>query len=415
MTLQKLPHPQISITKSEARRFMLMHHGLWPPRNHHGKRGVIEFISQIGSIQFDPINIVGRNPDLVLQSRISDYQARYLDELLYTERTLIDGWDKMACIYPSSDWPFFTYRRKYLRDHPDLRTPSQDTLNRTIDQIQKSGPLSSLDFKEQQKVDWHWGPTKPVRAAMEYLYSRGYLGIHHRVNNRRYFDLIENLLPFDLLNGPDPHDSAEIYRKWHVLRRVGSLGIAQFNTGECWGGIIGVGAKERRNIILQLIQQNQLMPVSITGLGETKMVIRNTDLPTLESARSNENPPRSAAFIAPLDNLLWNRKLIEDIFDFKYRWEIYKPKEKREYGYYVLPVLYGDRLVARIEPTYDKTNRTLEIQNWWWEPGVTQSKDMLAAQIECISTFLKYLNAEEMRISDPIRNDQSLKWLNKLM
>ncbi|MFN2233560.1 MAG: DNA glycosylase AlkZ-like family protein, partial [Anaerolineales bacterium] len=169
MMTQKLSPPHITITKPEARRFLLMHHCLWPPRQYKGKDGVIKFIEQVGSIQFDPINIVGRNPDLVLQSRISDYQASFLDQLLYRKRTLIDGWDKMACIYSSSDWPFFTYRREFLRENPDPRKPSQTVLNRTIDQIKKRGPLSSLDFKENKKVDWHWGPTKPVRAAMEYL------------------------------------------------------------------------------------------------------------------------------------------------------------------------------------------------------------------------------------------------------
>jgi hypothetical protein len=393
---------------------MLIHHGLYPPRQYQGKSGVIKFINQVGSIQFDPINIVGRNPDLVLQSRISDYQASFLDQLLYKDRTLIDGWDKMACIYSSSDWPFFTYRRKYLRDNPDPRRPSQTVLNHTLDQIEKRGPLSSLDFKQNKKVDWHWGPTKPVRAAMEYLYSRGYLGIHHRVNNRRYFDLIENLLQIDLLKAPNPFRSIENYRSWHVLRRICSLGIAQINTGDCWGGIIGVDAKERQNIIYRLMEQDQVVPINIPELGDKTFFIQTIDLPTLERARINKNPTNSAAIIAPLDNLLWNRKLLEDIFDFKYRWEVYKPKSKREYGYYVLPVLYHDHFVARIEPTFDKKNRTLALMNWWWEPNIKPTEDLLAALIECILTFKKYLSAESVQLADPIKDDPTLKWLRKL-
>ena len=414
MITKKFSPPQITITKSEARRFMLMHHRLWPPRQYYGKMGVSNFINQVGSIQFDPINIVGRNPDLVLQSRISDYQSSYLDELLYTDRTLIDGWDKMACIYSSSDWPFFTYRRKYLCDHPDPRRPSQDILDRTIDQIRLHGPLSSLDFKEQNKVDWHWGPTKPVRAAMEYLYSRGHLGIHHRVNNRRYFDLIENLLPYDLLKAPNPFISIDSYREWHVLRRICSLGLAQINTGDCWGGIIEVDAKERHRIVHRLIEQGLVIPINIQELSEKSFFIRTIDLLTMKHEQENSKLPPFAAIIAPLDNLLWNRRLIEDVFDFKYRWEVYKPKKQREYGYYVLPVLYGDQFVARIEPTFDKKNRTLAVQNWWWEPGIKSSENMLAALIECILTFLKYINAQGMQLAEPIKDDPTLNWLKNL-
>ena len=90
-----MPDP-IEIKKSEARRFKLMHHGLYPPRQYFGEKGILDFIKKVGSIQFDPINIVGRNPDLVLQSRVKNYQPKLLDDLLYKNRYLIDGWDKMA-------------------------------------------------------------------------------------------------------------------------------------------------------------------------------------------------------------------------------------------------------------------------------------------------------------------------------
>ena len=417
MTSTKLPHPHITITKSEARHFMLAHHCLWPPRQLQGKAGVIDFIQHVDSIQFDPINIVGRNPDLVLQSRISDYQPAYLDQLLYEERILIDGWDKMACIYASADWPYFNTRRNFLRDNPDPRKPPEIIINETLDQIQKRGPLSSLDFKEYDKVDWHWGPTKAVRAAMEYLYSRGYLGVHHRINNRRYFDLIENLLSVDLLNAPNPFNTIEDYQDWHVHRRVGSLGLAQINNGECWGGIIGVNAKKRRSSLLRLLAQGKVIPVNIDEQISNTLFIRAIDLPTLECVQnigiSTSN--QGAALIAPLDNLMWSRRLIENIFDFSYRWEVYKPKAQRSYGYYVLPVLYGDQFVARIDPTFDKKNRILTIQNWWWEPSVTLSKKMQAALRQCMHTFYQYLNVEGVILAQSIQNQSTLKWLKNLV
>lgn len=414
MPPSKLPSPQITISNLEARRFMLAHHNLWPPRQLKGKDGVLKYIQQVDSIQFDPINIVGRNPDLVLQSRVADYRSIFLDQLLYEDRDLIDGWDKMACIYATSDWPSFTYRREFLRENPDSRKPPDTIINETLDEIRQRGPLSSLDFKEYDKVDWHWGPTKAVRAAMEYLYGRGYLGVHHRVNNRRYFDLIENLLPADLLNAPDPFDTTEAYQDWHVLRRVGSLGLAQTKTSEYWSGIVGVKSNERRIALKRLAAQEKIVPLAIEGFLDDTLFIRAKDLPALETVREHSKSNAKAALIAPLDNLVWNRRLIESLFGFRYRWEVYKPKAQREYGYYVLPVLYGDRFVARLDPAFNKKKRILTLQNWWWEADVEPDETMQAALLECLHTFIRYLNAEQVSLSAPIRTDSTLKWMGNM-
>jgi len=414
MSSSKNQPPQITVSKNDARRFMLAHHLLWPPRKLKGKAGVLDYIKQVNAIQFDPINIVGRNPDLVLQSRIIDYQPEYLNQLLYDDRTLIDGWDKMASIYATTDWPYFSYRRKYLRENPDPRKPPDTILNETMEHIKQRGPLSSIDFKDYEKVDWHWGPTKAVRAAMEYLYSHGYLGVHHRVNNRRYFDLIENLLPSNLLNMSDPFNTTDDYQDWHVLRRVGSLGLAQTNTSEYWSGIVGVKSNERRESLERLLAKGKVITLTINEYPGSVLYIRSTDLPTLKNVQKETTFVPSAALIAPLDNLMWNRKLIENIFDFRYRWEVYKPKVQREYGYYVLPVLYGDHFVARLDPAYDKKKRILTVQNWWWEPDIQPTGIMQTALLDCLRIFCQYLQSEKVILAEPILNNQTLKWMGKL-
>jgi uncharacterized protein YcaQ len=409
------PTPQITISNTDARRFMLAHHHLWPPRQLQGKEGVIGYINHVNSIQFDPINIVGRNPDLVLQSRVADYKPTFLDQLLYEDRTLIDGWDKMACIYATSDWPFFGYRRAFLRENPNPRKPPDTILDETLDFIRKQGPLSSLDFKESEIVDWHWGPTKAVRAAMEYLNGRAYLGVHHRVNNRRYFDLIENLLPADLLEVPNPFPTTEAYHDWHVARRIGSLGLARINTGETWGGIIGLKSKERRITLTRLIDQEKVIPLTVNENPENLLFMRAEDLPTLESVQQEKPPTPSAALIAPLDNFMWNRDLIETLFDFYYRWEVYKPKAQREYGYYVLPVLYGDRLIARLDPAFDKKKRILTLHNCWWQPDIDPDEAMHAALLDCLRTFSQYLSVEQIILAEPIQTNPTMEWISALI
>lgn len=121
-----------------------------------------------------------------------------------------------------------------------------------------------------------------------------------------------------------------------------------------------------------------------------------------------------AALIAPLDNLLWDRKTINRLFDFSYMWEVYKPKEKREYGYYVLPVLYGDRFIARLDPGFDKQTRILTINDWWWEDGLEPDQQMADALKQCLADFMAYLEAGEIRYAKALIKKENLDWLRDI-
>jgi uncharacterized protein YcaQ len=414
MAPSPLPDPTLTISKTEACRFLLAHHHLWPARQLKGKSGVIEFIQRVGSIQFDPINIVGRNPDLVLQARVGDYRSEMLDELLYADRKLLDGWDKMASIYPMEDWPNFLHHKNYLRNTNNHRRPPQGAIDDVLAEVHRRGPLSSLDFEETEKVDWYWGPTKIVRAALEHLYAEGHLGIDHRVNNRRSFDLIERLLPQELLSATVPFSTEKEYQDWHVLRRVGSLGLAHPGSGEYWLGIIGVKSSQRQASIKRLTQRGDLTALAIDEISNQTFFIRSNDLPTLEYIQNEPALPTGAALIAPLDNLIWNRSLISQLFDFDYIWEVYKPANQRQYGYYVLPVLYNDHFVARLDPAFDKKKRILTIQNWWWENDIQPDKKMRAVLFNCLQDFCTYLQTEQVQVGEAITDNTSLDWLREL-
>ena len=404
----------IKISKTDACRFMLAHHGLWPPRQRTGKGGVLDYVRHVNCIQFDPINVVGRNPDLVLQSRIKDFRPALLNELLYHERQLLDGWDKLASVYPVEDWPYFSRRREYLRKADYDRRPPQDALVEVLEEVKRRGPLSSLDFDKTEKVDWFWGPTKIARAALEHLYETGHLGINHRVNNRRYFDLIERLLPEDIFAQTDPHTSTEKYQDWHIHRRIGTLGLAPAQSGDFWLGILGVKSPERNAAIKRLTKRGEVLPIQIQDLDGQNFYIRIQDVPTLERIQNDHTPAPAAAFIAPLDNLIWNRKLIQGIFDFAYTWEVYKPKSQRQYGYYVLPVIYGDRFIARLDPSYDKKERILTVNNWWWEERVDPDKTMFSSLRDCLLHFAAYLEADQVRLGKQAEDENSLSWVKDI-
>jgi len=402
------------ISKETARRTLLSCQGLYPPRAWSGKRGIKSYLKKVRSIQFDPINVVGRNPDLVLQSRVKDFRPKLLDELLYKDRHMVDNWDKMASLSLVEDWPYFSHHRSRMEEI--FGVPSEVVMSlapTVLGQIQQEGPQCSLDYSFEEKTDWAWGPTRVTRASLEGLFKIGKLGVHHRVSNRRYFDLIENLLPAEVLQTSDPNQTLEDYQRWHVKRRMSALGIAHPNAGEQWGGMIGIKTPLRRKILQELVENGDLLEIRVEELPAEIFYLLKEDRKIINRVKKEESE-LSAAFIAPLDNLLWDRKTVNRLFDFSHMWEVYKPKEKREYGYYVLPVLYGDRFVARLDPGFDKKTRILTINNWWWEEDIEPDQDLIDALKRCLGDFLIYLDSEEIKFSKTLLKKGNLDWLREI-
>ncbi|MEX1246916.1 MAG: crosslink repair DNA glycosylase YcaQ family protein [Anaerolineales bacterium] len=417
---KSVPSKTLTISKEHARRFLLMHHNLLSPRKLRGKQGVLDYLARVGCIQYDPVNVVGSNPDLVLQSRISGYKSALLQDLLYGDRSLIDGWDKLASIYRTSEWPYFARFRTRMQERyaKEMRADGMFKVAVQVKEaLQTRGPLSSIEIEHDERLDWHWGVSvRAVRASMDALFAMGELGIHHRVHTRRAFDLIEKLLPSRLLMSKDPNSTDKEYVDWHIARRVGSIGLANPSSSEMWLGIVGrkytygVQGGERREALERLVARGEVIQVAIEGLPKQEFYMRRLDLPTLEAAAKPPRGKKGAAFIAPLDNLMWHRNMLEMLFDFHYRWEVYVPAPKRKYGYYVLPVLYGDRFVARLDPAFDKKTRVFTMRNWWWEKGVDKKDEaMLHALRECTAAFRKYLGASDVKLGGAVRRHRVLK------
>ncbi len=384
------------LTRLQARRFLLAHQGLWPPHNGAGASGALAYIRRVNCIQFDPLNIAGRNAELTLQARVADFRPAMLDTLLYAERRLLDGWDKVMSIYPVEDWPYFRRYREAERqrlghDHH----PIAEVLPAVRAALAARGPLSSLELDFEQRVNWPWGPTRISRAALESMYAWGELIIHHKVNTRKVYDFAARHLPAELLAAPDPNASDEQFNDWRVLRRIGGIGLIWNKSGDAWIGL-DLKSGERAAALKRLLAQGTLREATVEGLS-VPLYLRSADLPALERAQI-EVAPR-AAILAPLDNLLWERRLVEALFGFVYRWEVYKPAAEREYGYYVLPILYGDRFVARFEPGRDKKTGALVIKNWWWETNIEVTHELQAELRACFARFCAFLGAATLQLA----------------
>jgi len=334
-----------------------------------------------------------------------------LQELLYEDRRLLDGWDKMMAIYRMEDWPYLYYRRREAaersgRRDADLITAASDQIRRAIEE---RGPLSSIDLDHDQKVDWAWGPKRLANAALDNMYNLGEVVVHHKVHTRKVYDLASRVVPDELFLAPDPHETPEQYHDWHVLRRIGGIGLL-WNSGSAWGGIHGAGKQERTAALTRLVGQGKAVEVLVEGI-KAPLYMRSEDRTELDSVMESDDRPPRAAVLAPLDNLLWGRELVEQLSGFRYRWEVYKPVAEREYGYYVLPVLYGDRFVARFEPGRARENGSLMVKNWWWEPGVAPSVEMRAGLRDCFERFLGFLDTDTLQIDRALLKQEGLDWL----
>lgn len=410
----------LQISKQQARRFQMAHHSLWPPRRLRGKAAILDYIGRVGCIQFDTVNVVTRNADLVLQSRVKGYKPEILHSLLYEDRSLWDGFDKVQSIYRAEDWPHFARHRQGVRAkwEPQIKAGGKLAIATKVRQaIAQRGPLSSLEIDDDERLEWSWGnETRAARASMEVLYAMGELGIHTRINTRRVFDLVERLLPSKVLEQAHPHKTLEDYHDWHVLRRIGGLGLTRSSAGDRWLGIADAKSPERRSALERLAADGRIDKVEIEGLKGQIFYMRSQDRPTLEKVSKGRQPKRGVAFIAPLDNLAWDREMLSRLFDFDYRWEVYVPAKKRKYGYYVLPVIYGERFVARMDPALDRDNGVFTVRNWWWQDGIdTQDDAMRAALADALREFVRYLGAEEITFGKEAMKKAMMKLISTMI
>lgn len=386
---------KIKISKLQARRFLIGHQGIHQeiePSSHE----IQGLIKKIGCIQYDPLDVVGRNADLVLQARVKNYKVDILDDLLYEERSLIDGWDKMMAIYHGDDFTNF----KPVRDMHCQETISTmkyrgtlealDMLDEVKGIVQEKGPIFSRDIASKGRLPSAWGHGKYSSVALDYLFHSGEIGVHHKKNAQKSFDVISRLLPKQVLEAKADYEDQD-FLSWYVLRRIRSVGLLWSKNGGGWLGHFLSDKKARTKALDDLLEKNQIMAVEIEGLKDD-FYVHSDDLKDLENSEIKE----VASVIAPLDNLIWDRKMTQVLFDFDYTWEVYVPKAKRKYGYYVLPVLMGDRFVARFEPDKYRGEKYLKILNWWWEEDLVLTEDTKASVIEGMKKFCLYLGAEDL-------------------
>lgn len=380
---------RICFNAEEARRFLLLKHGLAGEYRFKGKAGILEFVRQAGCIQYDPIDVCGKNAELVLQARVPDFTKRMLEELLYRDRRLVDYFDKNLAILPVEDWPNFSRTREQYRTDSRSRELVERWRDDILTAVRGKEGVFAKDLGLKESVDWYWSPSSLGRAALETLYFRGDLVVHHKKGTAKAYGAADEWLDPALLAAPDPNETEEDYRKWQVERRIGAVGLLWNKPSDAWLGIRGLKSAERMEAFAALLAEGRLVEVQVDGIREP-LYLRQEDLSLAERAKAAGKLKQRVEFIAPLDNLLWDRKLIKALFQFEYKWEIYTPAAERRYGYYVLPVLYGTRFAGRIELIAHKKRGELELRRFWPEPdfpGGAAFDRALAERLERFAAF----------------------------
>lgn len=356
----------------------------------------------LGSLQFDPLEAPGaRNHDLVLHARIAGYRRALCDRLLYPQQTddkrrLFEAYNKALNLLPIDELPWhrFAWKRADAGHAGQLVRAHARLAKRILDRIKAEGPLAPSAFEASEgntKIDGYWGtPTSLTRHVLDALFMTGRVAIAHREGNKRTYDLAEKLIDGEVLARRVSDDEAKQHRLLSRHRGVGLMGAR--GAPELVNGI--APAPERKRLLAKLIDRGVLLEVEVERVRGVRHVIA-TERDILDASKRASRRPPSVTFLAPLDPLMWDRDFVRELFAFDYKWEVYTPEHQRKHGYYVLPVLFGDRLVARIEPRFDRARKELLIADLWLQPGFDLNEPGFAdATSEALRAYAKFVGAD---------------------
>jgi uncharacterized protein YcaQ len=407
------------ITPAVARRLAVVRQRLAGPRPRADAEGIMAVARDLGALQLDPINVVARSHLLVLRSRLGQFDPADIEGLLYRERRLFEYWAHCASIVLTEDYPIhhLLMRTRTLGDSAweirsrDWLTTNQVLHDYVLGRLRDEGPLPLNAFEDRAASGWTstgWTSGRNVARMIDHLWLRGEAMVAGRSGIHRLWDISERVLP-DWT--PREMWEEEAIVRAAAQRAVRALGVAKpahiaqhFTRGRYAGLPAALAA---------LVDEQKLVPVQIDGLGSPAgakawagpWYVHADDLPLLDQLAaapdSDDWGPRTT-LLSPFDNLICDRKRTKLLFDFDFTIEIYVPKEKRRWGYYVLPILHGDRLIGRVDPTMDRANGRLRINALHAEPGVPQTKQLGRTVGKAIKELADFLGAKEIVYSEAV-------------
>ena len=365
--------PTACLTAAQARRLLLAGQALLgaPPA------GLEPLIQQLGFVQLDSINVVERAHHLILGSRMADYQPAQLDALL-ERRRLFEHWTHDASAIPMQ-W----YRHWHLRFPRSrariLASPwwreriggqAEQLLAQVLERIRQEGPLGSADFEHARQGEPGWWGWKPQKAALELLWHTGALAVAGRSHFHKRYDLAERVFPEAHAEpAPDP----EAHLEWACATALERLGTATpKELAGFWNAV--EPAEAARWCAKAPIERVEVDGKACFAVPDWR-----------ERLAALPEPGERMVLLCPFDPILRDRDRALRLFGFDYRFEAFVPEARRQYGYYVLPILRGDSLVGRIDAKFHRERGVLEVKGLWWEKGVRPAKARLRTALEALA------------------------------
>ncbi|MBX3056232.1 MAG: YcaQ family DNA glycosylase [Anaerolineae bacterium] len=397
----------LTINSETARRFVLGKQGLWPGRRWRGVAGTAQAMRAIEYLQLDPLQIIARSQDIKLYGRVLNYTPGLWEEVTYQQRQFFD-WGGWLAVRPMDELPHWRVVMHRERDgsygDARIRQMAHDHAEAIAEMraiLQERDVVSNRDFKmETRKRTDSYRGRKDSSLALYYLWRTGEVMTHHRENFERAYALTEKVAPAHLIYESDEAEA----ERFLIKKEVGFSGLARISrTSESWQR--GEPDRAAKKLLGTMLADGDLIEVKVEGWKAVHCAL-GSDAGLLHELSAGRIPPawkpvdtntiEEATFLAPLDPVS-ARGRAKVLFGFDYVWEVYKPADKRKFGYYTLPVLWGDRLVARFDSKLDRATNTFIILGFWLEDEALGKDEAFAEALAAgFARFVKFLGASKL-------------------
>lgn len=384
----------------DARRLFLDRHALAePPTGPARGADILDLVRRLGFVQVDSINTVARAHDMILWSRRHAYRPATLRRLLERDRALFEHWTHDASVIPVEFLPYWRYR--FAAHAERIRkgfegwqgTAFHDKLDEVVDHIRRNGPVGTGDVGEDEGRSkggwWEWHPSK---TALDYLWRTGVLSVCHRVNFAKFYDLTERVFP-DAPPAASPEETCD----WACSAALDRLGFA--TSGELAAFWAKIGPEAAKAWVASALKSGEVEEVLIESAdGSLRKSVTRPGI--IQAAAGAAEPPARIRILSPFEPALRDRKRAERLFGFYYRIEVFVPEPKRVWGYYVFPVMEGDRLIGRLDARCQRAEGALAVRAFWPEPDVRMGAGRTDRLMGALDRLARFADCPEVRL-DP--------------
>ena len=388
----------LSLSLAEARRLALAAQGFGrTPRGAVGHKHLQAQIERLGVLQIDSVNALVRSHYLPAFSRLGHYQAEHLDELAWDRarrRRLFEYWGHEASLLPLELYPLLRWRMRRAADGQGIYrelakfgVERRDVLDNVLQAVRERGALGAGSLSSRTEKAGPWWDWSAEKMALEWLFAAGLVTVAGRRGFERLYDLPERVIPADVLNHPDLHE-AEAQRRL-LLCSADALGVA---TERDLRDYYRLDVSDSKHRIAELVEAGELLPVAVQGWRQVAYCRGEPRIP---------RRVRHSALLSPFDSLIWGRERTERLFGFRYRLEIYTPQAKRVYGYYVLPFLHHERLLARVDLRSERAAGRLAVHAVHLEEAVLSEEARLALE-DSLRALAHWLGLDEVWLAPSV-------------